>query len=710
MGIQGALPPLPPRRNPHPQPHFPAVHGLLPFLDGAAVPVHVSTFAGQRCAIDGYAWLHRGAKACALEMVKGMRCDAFVQYCMRLVELLVRNGLTPLVVFDGARLPAKAATEEARHASRARAVVSARELLSAGQRDRAMELFHQAVDVTPAHAKQLILALRSRGVESLVAPYEADAQMALLARRGDVHLVVTEDSDLLAFGCPAVLYKMDREGNGRLLRRDDLASLRACNSEQGALLFSPWQDWDERLFLDMCILSGCDYLPSLHGVGLKTAHRLLKRHGSAERVVRVLQMEGKESPQGGFDVYLAQLRRARETFHHQRVYDPLESRVLPLTPPPEGAPPMPHCGADLPAALAVEICERASRHPQTHEPLYAPGEAPLPEPFPLPASRPPDDEAPPFPAEAATPSPACRCPVVSPYTARPLAEPPAPFTSSPAAAPAAPFPSARLPTDTDPPSSRKLGKRGAEPMRPLLQPNLRGLFRVPSAHKAPRGAGGCRCRYANSSALNALVSSEPSRAPDAPPASRRPLDRIPPPAARSRFFPGHAASSDGKRQPSSTASPVAEGERHASSDGKRQPSSTSSPVAEAERHASSAPAEQGRLSPTEVERLTPSTASDGERQGEELLAAYSFSPRGRARGGAENQPPRGAAPKASPASCHADRRAEICAAIFAEREAMARSKADGWRCSPRAAQRRMSASVSLDSFAFDAASLPRRRP
>ena len=47
-------------------------------------------------------------------------------------------------------------------------------------------------------------ALKERGVEYLVAPYEADAQMAYLAINGDVHAVITEDSDLLVYGCPRV--------------------------------------------------------------------------------------------------------------------------------------------------------------------------------------------------------------------------------------------------------------------------------------------------------------------------------------------------------------------------------------------------------------------------------------------------------------------------------------------------------------------------
>ena len=47
-------------------------------------------------------------------------------------------------------------------------------------------------------------ALKEAGVEVIVAPYEADAQMAFLAKSRAVHAVITEDSDLLTYGCPRV--------------------------------------------------------------------------------------------------------------------------------------------------------------------------------------------------------------------------------------------------------------------------------------------------------------------------------------------------------------------------------------------------------------------------------------------------------------------------------------------------------------------------
>ena len=50
--------------------------------------------------------------------------------------------------------------------------------------------------------------LRSGDIEFVVAPYEADAQLAYLSslevENGGIVAVVSEDSDLLAYGCPSV--------------------------------------------------------------------------------------------------------------------------------------------------------------------------------------------------------------------------------------------------------------------------------------------------------------------------------------------------------------------------------------------------------------------------------------------------------------------------------------------------------------------------
>ena len=63
----------------------------------------------------------------------------------------------------------------------------------------------EALPVTHELARQFREEVQSRwgaSVEQLVAPYEADAQLAALARSGEVDAVVTRDGDFLAYLLP----------------------------------------------------------------------------------------------------------------------------------------------------------------------------------------------------------------------------------------------------------------------------------------------------------------------------------------------------------------------------------------------------------------------------------------------------------------------------------------------------------------------------
>jgi exonuclease 1 len=118
-----------------------------------------------------------------------------------------------------------------------------------------------------------------------VAPHEADAQLAYLNQQGIANVIITEDSDLILFGCSQVwfatifstvnlnhsnvkiLYKMDINGNGLLLRADKLhLTLGRPHESPENLLIKLRQ---------LCILSGCDYVSSLPGVGLVKAKKFV---------------------------------------------------------------------------------------------------------------------------------------------------------------------------------------------------------------------------------------------------------------------------------------------------------------------------------------------------------------------------------------------------------------------------------------------------
>lgn len=131
-------------------------------------------------------------------------------------------------------------------------------------------------------------------------------------------MVITEDSDLLAFGVDKVLFKMDPQGNGTEI---DLADLNNCPEYkiQGRL-------FTKEMLLQACIMSGCDYhSEGIPGVGYKTALQLVKVHkGDIESICDELYRSGKlNNPREYIDqVY----RRAYLTFKHQIVYDHINKR------------------------------------------------------------------------------------------------------------------------------------------------------------------------------------------------------------------------------------------------------------------------------------------------------------------------------------------------------------------------------------------------
>ncbi|KAJ7778085.1 exodeoxyribonuclease 1 [Mycena metata] len=326
------------------------ISGLLPALKSISTQKHLSEFAGQTLAVDAYVWLHRGVFTCATELATGKDTHKYVDYAMHRVRLLRHHKIEPYIVFDGGPLLAKKGTEVDRQAKRAEHLALGNALAAQGKTAQAREHYVKCIDVTPQMAFQFIKALRAESVPYVVAPYEADAQLAYLERIGLVDGIITEDSDLLVFGCRTVLFKMDAVSSTAIcIDRADFASVAPAD---GITL----TNWSDTQFRAMAILSGCDYLPSIPGIGLKTACTLLRKWKTVEQVLRAIAMEGKKSVPRK---YLQSFRLAEKCFLHQRVYDPLQQKLVHLSEPDgewdEAA--NLYVGRDLEAAVAKILAE-----------------------------------------------------------------------------------------------------------------------------------------------------------------------------------------------------------------------------------------------------------------------------------------------------------------------------------------------------------------
>eukprot|EP00698_Gefionella_okellyi_P002766 TRINITY_DN1262_c0_g1_i1.p1 TRINITY_DN1262_c0_g1~~TRINITY_DN1262_c0_g1_i1.p1 ORF type:complete len:483 (+),score=49.70 TRINITY_DN1262_c0_g1_i1:236-1684(+) len=240
------------------------------------------------------------------------------------VRMLLHFKVIPLIVFDGNRLPMKQLTEEQRRKNRDEHRAKGFEELRNDRLASAIDHFQKAVDITPEMAARLCEELRRENVEFVVAPYEADAQLAFLALNGLVDAVITEDSDLLAYGCPCVLYKMDKEGQCKQIVLEQLGQV-----EEAGVSFA---NWTMDMFLEFCILSGCDFLVSPPGMGVKTANRLIRRYRCFQRAVEEIKREFSVAAD-----YEVKFQQAFFTFKHQRVFDIQRKMVQHLHPLPEGA-------------------------------------------------------------------------------------------------------------------------------------------------------------------------------------------------------------------------------------------------------------------------------------------------------------------------------------------------------------------------------------
>lgn len=295
------------------------IQGLLPLLKSIQVNTHLSEFKGQTLAVDGYVLLHRGVYACTPQLIRGEPTTKYIEYVLHRVRMMRHYGVKPYLVFDGGPLPAKKGTESERSKKRAENLARANKLAEQGQHAQAREILTRCVDVTPEMAAQVIKALKVEAIPYIVAPYEADAQLAYLERCGIVDGIITEDSDLLVFGCRNVLFKLDPDGNCVNIKKEKL----------GCVKEAPMYGWTDKEFREMAILSGCDYLPSITGLGIKTAHKLMRKYKTVEKVLQYIRLESNMKVPAG---YLDAFRVAQLPFLYQRVFDPRSGAVVHLNP------------------------------------------------------------------------------------------------------------------------------------------------------------------------------------------------------------------------------------------------------------------------------------------------------------------------------------------------------------------------------------------
>ncbi|TDL23124.1 PIN domain-like protein [Rickenella mellea] len=191
---------------------------------------------------------------------------------------IVENGIKPAYVFDGKPPELKSGVLAKRFEKRVEAQEGGEEAKETGTAEDVDKFSRRQVRVTKEHNEECRRLLKLMGIPVVVAPSEAEAQCAELARGGKVYAAGSEDMDTLTFNAP-ILY---RHLTFSEAKKQPISEINLEKALEGL-------EMDMSQFIDLCILLGCDYLEPIRGVGPKSALKLIREHGDLGSVIEHLR-------------------------------------------------------------------------------------------------------------------------------------------------------------------------------------------------------------------------------------------------------------------------------------------------------------------------------------------------------------------------------------------------------------------------------------
>ena len=196
------------------------------------------------------------------------------------VKFYLTNGILPVFVFDGLPIEAKKKTIEKRNVNKEKLYVRLEELrskITETEEDKTEikqeieKVSSQIITIKKHHIEEVKELLSLSGIPYCNAPDDAEKFCAFLEKNGIVDYTITDDTDSLTFCCRKIL-------------KTSISKIIEINTDIVLEKFG----MDMSVFIDFCILSGCDYTDTINQIGPVTSFNLIKKHGNIEEVIKKL--------------------------------------------------------------------------------------------------------------------------------------------------------------------------------------------------------------------------------------------------------------------------------------------------------------------------------------------------------------------------------------------------------------------------------------
>ncbi|KAL1245344.1 Flap endonuclease [Trichinella spiralis] len=281
---------------------------IADFSPNAITERTMNSFFGRTIAIDASMSLYQFLIAIRqdgsqLSAESGETTSHLIGMFYRTIRM-VENGIKPVYVFDGKPPVLKSDELDKRTERRTEAEEKYADAVQAGDSEAINKFSRRLTKVSKEHVDECKRLLKLMGIPYIEAPCEAEAQCAALVKAKKVFAAATEDMDTLTFGSDIMLRYLTFSEAKKMpikeFRFDDvLHGLNMTHEE----------------FVDFCILLGCDYCPTIKGVGPKKAYDLIKQYRNLETIVEKLDKKKYPIPENW------QYKAVRKLFLEPEVID-----------------------------------------------------------------------------------------------------------------------------------------------------------------------------------------------------------------------------------------------------------------------------------------------------------------------------------------------------------------------------------------------------
>lgn len=130
-----------------------------------------------------------------------------------------------------------------------------------------IKLLKRTVTISYKQILEIAEILEILGIPCIIAPYEADSQLAYMSKNNIIDYVATEDLDLLPFGSKNIIKNFSKK------------NMIIINTEK------IYEKLSQLQFIDLCILLGCDYISTIKGIGYNIAWKLINNYNSIDNII-----------------------------------------------------------------------------------------------------------------------------------------------------------------------------------------------------------------------------------------------------------------------------------------------------------------------------------------------------------------------------------------------------------------------------------------